>query len=148
MGYASYPPYPPAVATPRVQRHLQTLGVLWCVFGAFRVLSALFGYFIFRAATWHRFGGDWPFGWGGMHNPPWMALLPVFVTMTVVMAALALFAGYSLLNRKSWGRILAIVLAVLALIKFPLGTALGIYTLWVLAPMTSAMEYEAMADRS
>ena len=148
MGYASYPPYPPVVAVPRVQRHLQTLGVLWCVFGAYRVLSALFGFFIFRAATWHRFGGDWPFGWGGMHGSSWMALLPVFVTMTVVMAALALFAGFSLLNRKPWGRILTIVLAVLALIKFPLGTALGIYTLWVLAPMSSAVEYEAIADRS
>ena len=29
---------------------------------------------------------------------------------------------------------LAIVVAILALLKFPIGTALGIYTLWVLAP--------------
>jgi hypothetical protein len=64
-----------------------------------------------------------------------------------VLAALALLAGFSLLNRKSYGRVLTIVLAVLALFKFPLGTALGIYTLWVLAPATSAMEYEAMSAR-
>ena len=148
MGYAPYPAYPPVVAVPRVQRHLQSLGILWCVFGAFRVLSALLGFFVFRAATWRHFGGDWPFGWGGMHGPSWMALLPVFVTMTVVMAGLAVFAGYSLLNRKPWGRMLTIVLAVLALFKFPVGTALGIYTLWVLAPMSSAAEYDAIADRS
>jgi hypothetical protein len=36
----------------------------------------------------------------------------------------------------------------LALLKFPFGTALGIYTLWVLAPSTSGMEYDAIADRS
>jgi hypothetical protein len=41
---------------------------------------------------------------------------------------------------------LTIVLAVLALFKFPFGTALGIYTLWVLAPATSAMEYDSMAE--
>jgi hypothetical protein len=77
-----------------------------------------------------------------------MALMPVLVTTAVVMAALALFAGLSLLNRKPYGRLLAIVLGVLALFKFPLGTALGIYTLWVLAPASSAVEYDAVADRS
>lgn len=108
---------------------------------------ALLGFFVFRAMTWRHFG-DWPFGWGGLHGPPWMALLPVFVTMTVVMSALAVFAGVSLLNRKPWGRVLAIVLAVLALFKFPVGTALGVYTLWVLTPVSSSMEYDAIADRS
>jgi ABC-type glycerol-3-phosphate transport system permease component len=83
-----------------------------------------------------------------MHGPSWMALLPIVVTVTVVMAGLAVLAGYSLLNRKPWGRMLAIVLAVLALFKFPVGTALGIYTLWVLAPMNSAAEYDSIADRT
>ena len=32
------------------------------------------------------------------------------------------------------GSDVAIVAAILALLKFPFGTALGIYTLWVLAP--------------
>jgi hypothetical protein len=50
--------------------------------------------------------------------------------------------------RKSWGRVLAIVVAILSLIKIPFGTALGIYTLWVLLPSASAIEYEAIADRS
>jgi hypothetical protein len=64
------------------------------------------------------------------------------------MAALALFTGYGLLQRRPWGRTIAIVAAILALLKFPFGTALGIYTLWVLAPSTSGMEYDAIADRS
>jgi hypothetical protein len=42
----------------------------------------------------------------------------------------------------------AIIAAIFALIKFPLGTALGIYTLWVLAPGASGLEYDAIADRS
>lgn len=43
-----------------------------------------------------------------------------------------ILAGYGLLNHKSWARILAIILAILNLILFPIGTALGIYTLWVM----------------
>jgi hypothetical protein len=77
-----------------------------------------------------------------------MGLLPVIVTVAITMAALALVAGYGLLTRKPWGRVLAIVLGVLALFKFPVGTALGIYTLWVLAPASSALEYDSIADRT
>lgn len=41
-------------------------------------------------------------------------------------------AGYGLLTRKSWGRLLALVVAVLGLLNFPIGTAVGVYALWVL----------------
>lgn len=50
----------------------------------------------------------------------------------VILAIPGLVAGYGLLTRKSWGRTLAIVVGILSLINFPLGTAVGIYTLWVL----------------
>lgn len=143
-GYGAVP------SGPRVQRHLQTLGTLWCVYGAYRVITGLIGLFFVHAFTWHRFGYDWPFGAWGVHHGhawSWMGFLPGIIGLAVVLAALALLAGFSLLNRKSYGRVLTIVLAVLALFKFPLGTALGIYTLWVLAPATSAMEYEAMSAR-
>jgi hypothetical protein len=35
-------------------------------------------------------------------------------------------------------------MGILALLKFPFGTALGIYTLWVLAPQASAVEWDEM----
>ncbi len=41
-------------------------------------------------------------------------------------------AGLGLLARKSWARLLAIVVAILGLLNFPLGTLIGLYTLWVL----------------
>ena len=76
------------------------------------------------------------------------SLWPIVAVATVFTAALALIAGYGLLQRKPWGRVVAIVAAVLALIKFPFGTALGIYTLWVLAPGASGLEYDSIADRT
>jgi hypothetical protein len=149
--YAAYPPAMLAPA-PRVRRHLQMLGILWCAFGVYRVAQGMMGMFFLRAMSMHHYGGDgWPF-WGhfyGPFGPPWMhALLPVVALVTVVSAGLALLVGYSLLTRRPWGRVLGIVVAILTLLKFPFGTALGVYTLWVLAPAMSGAEYEAIADRS
>jgi hypothetical protein len=136
---------------PRVQRNLQILGILWCVFGAYRVIGGLIGMFFLRAATMGGFGGDgWPFGghFGGPFGPTWLAsLVPFIAVYTVVTAALALLVGYSLLTCRPWGRTLAIVVGILTLLKPLLGTALGIYTLWVLAPSASGDEYDAIADR-
>jgi len=47
-------------------------------------------------------------------------------------------AGWGLLNRRSWSRVLALVLAVLGLFLFPLGTIIGIYVLWVLTSLPAA----------
>lgn len=43
-----------------------------------------------------------------------------------------LLTGIGLLKRKPWSRIAAAVLGILNLMNFPLGTAVGVYTLWVL----------------
>lgn len=41
-------------------------------------------------------------------------------------------AGAGVLARRSWGRVLAILVAVLSLLNFPIGTIIGIYVIWVL----------------
>ncbi len=65
-----------------------------------------------------------------------MLLSPVVgIVVLLVMAIYALpcmLAGKGLLEGKPWARILAMVLAVLSFFNFPLGTALCIYTFWVL----------------
>jgi hypothetical protein len=43
-----------------------------------------------------------------------------------------ILAGYGLLTGKSWGRLLALVVAILGLFNFPIGTIIGLYALWVL----------------
>jgi len=147
------PPVPIAMSRLRVQRNLQTLGILWCVFGAYRVIGGLIGMLVLRVITLRNFEGGWPFGdqLSGSFGraPAWLgALFPFLAIITAILAALALFVGYALLTRRPWGRTLAIVVGILTLLKPLLGTALGIYTLWVLAPSTSGYEYEAIADRS
>ena len=51
-----------------------------------------------------------------------------------------ILAGYGLLKRARWGQILAIIVAFLSLVNVPLGTALGIYALFVLL-QNSASDY-------
>lgn len=49
-----------------------------------------------------------------------------------VLAIPGMIAGYGLLKRKNWGRVLGIIVGIFSLMNFPLGTAIGIYTLYVL----------------
>lgn len=146
------PPYPPAYQS-RVERHVQTLGILWCVYGAYRALGGIVAAAILMGLSTPGFFGNW----GGMHGSPFpmiphfpfMGVLGVLVAVaTFVFAGLSFLVGFSLLNRKPWGRVLAMVVAILQLIKIPVGTALGIYTLWVLGPSASAAEYDAIAGRT
>lgn len=145
---AGYAPYPVPLLGARVRRHLQTLGILWCAFGVYRIVGGIVGMFVLKVISLRGFGGgDWPFNshYHGAFGPPWMgALLPFIAVYTIITAALALLTGYSLLTRRPWGRTLAIVVGVLTLLKPFFGTALGIYTLWVLAPADSGEEYDAI----
>jgi hypothetical protein len=53
----------------------------------------------------------------------------------ILIAAIALpslICGWGLLNYKPWARVLGIVLSVVQLANFPVGTAIGGYGLWVL----------------
>jgi len=55
------------------------------------------------------------------------------------------FAGWGLLQRESWARTVALVVGFITLLSIPVGTALGVYTLWVLLPAQSDEEYQALA---
>lgn len=57
---------------------------------------------------------------------------------------LHLVLAWGLFERQPWARTLGLVLGIFALVRIPFGTALGIYTLWVLGPEHSAREWEQM----
>jgi hypothetical protein len=60
--------------------------------------------------------------------------------------ALCVAAGIGLLQRASWGRITALVAGFLSLLNIPLGTALGIYTIWALLAGDADKQYEKLAQ--
>jgi len=50
----------------------------------------------------------------------------------IILSAPAIIGGIGMLKHKSWARVLMMIVAALNLPGIPLGTALGVYTLWVL----------------
>jgi zinc-ribbon domain len=124
-------------ATGRIAGHIRLLGILWVALSAFRLIPGLFLIAFF--------------GHGGMGLLP--PEVPFFVhgilqavgTVLVIGAAVGLLTGTGLLQRQAWARVPAIVLAFINLVDMPFGTALGIYTLWVLLPAKSEEEYNQLA---
>ena len=55
----------------------------------------------------------------------------IFVVL-LIFSAPQIIGGSGLLKMQPWARILMIVLSALSLLSIPIGTALGIYGLWVL----------------
>ncbi len=129
----------------RVQEHVRLLGILWIAYSVLHVFGALFLLMIARM-----------FVSGAFHFPNQPPELPqmlqfirpivmFFGWVLVVKAVAGVIAGWGLLQREPWARILALVVGFIALLHVPLGTALGIYTLWVLLPAQSDSEYKAFA---
>lgn len=50
----------------------------------------------------------------------------------ILLSLPGIVAGIGLLKKKEWARILSLILGVIDLINFPLGTAIGIYTIWAM----------------
>ena len=124
----------------RVQEHIRLLGILWLALGAINTVGSLGILFASNFVYGHVFTPD--------NGPPVPRNLLHFILMSVgtfvlAKAAVELIAGWGLLRREPWARMLTIVLAFFSLFNIPFGTALGIYTLWVLLPSESDQEYRA-----
>jgi hypothetical protein len=59
-----------------------------------------------------------------------------------MLALPGLIAGIGLLRRSSWGRILAIIVSFINLLNFPIGTIIGVYSLWVLFQDSAAIYFD------
>ena len=64
----------------------------------------------------------------------------------LTMAAATAGAGVGLLQYKSWARVFAIVVAVLLLFHFPLGTAVAVYAFWVLFSKEGEEYYRSRSE--
>jgi hypothetical protein len=59
-------------------------------------------------------------------------LSPLIVVFCFITALPGIIGGIFLLKFKEWARILVLILSFIDLINFPIGTAIGIYAIWVL----------------
>jgi hypothetical protein len=112
-----------------MEKHVRLLAVLFVVYGALHVLAGLVGWILFRwMGLYHTVVPGQMVGMFLLANTVAGVLL-VFVTS---LAIGCIIGGIGLLHRRRWSRILVLILSFLNLIHFPLGTALGVYGIWVL----------------
>ncbi len=145
------PPIPP-VPNLAFQLHnyagrIRALSVVWFIYGGLSLAFGVLG-LTFAGAFFHGPFGPWAHGpWGhGPWGPEWFgpAILRFAWTAVVLRSGLALAAGWGLMERAPWGRIVAIVAAFLCLLKIPIGTALGIWTLVTLLGYRNATLYDQL----
>jgi hypothetical protein len=121
----------------RIAGHIRLLAIFWIAISAFRLLPGVFlGAFFRRGMPWFH-----DYGMPGFFFPMMHALSLLLLGTAV----LGIVTGCGLLERRPWARMLAIVLGCIFLVDMPFGTALGIYTLWVLLPAASEEEYRQIS---
>ena len=107
-----------------MERHVKLLGTLYIIFGCIGIVGAIFSYLAISM--------------GGIISGDETA---IFVTEIVgiaigsfllLVSVPGIIGGIGILKFKYWAKILLIIIGILNLLNFPLGTILGIYTIWVL----------------
>jgi len=134
VGYA-------AVKQDRMARHVQLLGIFWITYSIIHLVGGVVlmilanTLFVHLAQMEHAIEFLQP-------------LMGVIAVLLMLKGALGIAAGYGLVERAAWARIVCIILGFLALLSVPFGTALGVYTIWVLLPPGADEEYRGLATRA
>jgi hypothetical protein len=142
----------PAAAVGRVQRHIQLLAALWLANGILRLVEVcwvvVLGKMFLPSLTDFMGPDATPYlhGWS-MDSLLTTGLVSVGVLLGVF-GLVHLLLAWALFQRQPWARMLGLIIGFLALLRFPFGTALGIYTIWVLLPQHSGQEYEQLSRAS
>ena len=121
----------------RMEHHLHLLGIFWIVYS---ILHGIGGAVLLMLANTlfgsmrHQIGAP-------------LFLQPLLSFIGVLLLAkgiVGVAAGYGLMQRAAWARITTIVLAFIAMLNVPFGTALGIYTVWVLLSPGADTQYQTL----
>jgi hypothetical protein len=143
----------PAIPGYELQLHnfasqIRALSVVWYVYAGISLILGMLGLALANAAlTGHMgawlhgmgTGGDFPFG--PMFG---VAILRFAWIYLVLRIAIAVAAGWGLYEHAPWGRTIAIVAAVINIIKFPFGTAVAIWTLIMLIGYRNTTLYDEL----
>lgn len=112
--------------------HKRVLGILYVISGALTILilagvslffNAIFGFAMQEVDADER--------WVLELIQTIMQFLPII--LIILFGVPSIIAGIGLLNQQKWALLLALILGCFKLFNFPIGTALGVYTIWVYA---------------
>ncbi len=120
-----------------MEKHIKLLGTLYIIFGSFFLVGAIIFYLLITTAGVIS-GEDTAIFVTG--------LVGIVISSFLVLVSIpGIIGGIGLLKYKPWAKVLLLIIGIINLINFPLGTLLGIYTIWVL--MNSQTE-KILADNN
>jgi hypothetical protein len=129
-----------------LKSHIKILGILHVILGGMGVMAAV--------AVMALFGGF--AGLVGAADPTGDAAFAIpilggiggLVAIILMLFSLpGLIGGIALLGLKPWSRVYMIVISALHLLHVPIGTALGIYGLWILTKPEAEALFRRRAHR-
>jgi cation transport ATPase len=110
--------------------HKRILSILYIISGSLQIiimivlsafLSTIMPFIAEEAGT----EGRWVFEWI-------VPFVQIIVTVVILLFAIpSIVGGIGLLNNKSWAMMVLLILGCFKLFSFPIGTAIGVYTIWV-----------------
>ena len=121
-------------ATSRFAHNVHTLGILWLVLSVLRLVPGLTIVIIFHLNLFPQ-----------LLSPLTHRVLTGIGLFFLIGGILGIVIGGGLLRRRPWARMLAMVIGVIGLVEIPIGTAVGIYSLWLLLPAESERQYVAIS---
>lgn len=110
--------------------HVKAVGIIFMVFGCLGAFGGLVMLLFFGGLGGAAaLSGEQDAGVAGGI----LGMLGGFLFFVTLLISLpSILAGWGLLKFKPWARILTIILAVLSLPGFPVGTLIGAYALWAM----------------
>lgn len=113
-----------------MESHKRTLAILHIIYGGLTLSVAIIANTIFRSVL--------PFIAAEMNSEEMMffstfghVIQSVVIFLLLLIPLPSVIGGIALLNGKKWGLTLILISGSLSLLSFPIGMALGAYTIWV-----------------
>ena len=113
-----------------MEQHKKVLGIIYIITAVFQIIilsilslfwSTIFGFIITEVEPNEARIVEFIFS--VIQFIPWFIML--FISIP------SLIAGFGLLNGQKWALMMALVLGCLKILSFPIGTAIGVYSIWV-----------------
>ena len=114
----------------QLDTHKKVLGIIYVITAALVILTALFiraimaivfGFAFENADPEEQRVGEFV-----------MAITSFIPALLIIFSGIpTMIAGIGLLMRQSWAMVFALIMGCLKLISFPIGTAIGIYAIWI-----------------
>lgn len=131
----------PAATSSRISRHVNLLGVLWIAASVLHLIGAVVLFILGNTLFGRIVPGENIF----LTHNFLQGLFTALAVWLAVKSAAGFACGWGLLQREPWARIATLVLGFIELLHVPFGTALGIYTIWVLLPSDAERDYLALS---